>query len=94
MDFLASWYSNPNGATQAVISQDNQNTKKVDITSWLEQNRKLFEHCHVAGTPTILANGFEYPQQYGINEIQHYIPQILTLTQRRKGQEAQTVAHL
>jgi protein-disulfide isomerase/uncharacterized membrane protein len=94
MDFLASWYSNPNGATQAVISQDKQNTKKVDITSWLEQNRKLFEHCHVAGTPTILANGFEYPQQYGINEIHHYIPQILSLTQRRKGQEAQTVAHL
>lgn len=86
LDFLTQWYTNP----MEVVSKV-QNLPSNAQPLNFEWHMQAFAQCAVSGTPYLLVNGFELPHHYQPHELKYYIPDILVLTQRQKGQEAQKV---
>lgn len=92
LNLLGEWYANP----AAVLNHLVKKSSIVDdhtLNEWITSSKTLFEQFRVLGTPHVLVNGFKLPQTYSPYDLRHYIPEILLLTQRRKGQEAPPVAH-
>jgi hypothetical protein len=87
MDFLYKWYSIPKQNRKSMyengLNEDDGLVKQVG-----EKNKALFEHCKVAGTPTIYVNGYKFPTQYEYSDIEYYIDEIKNLTRESKRQEA------
>jgi hypothetical protein len=42
----------------------------------------------IPGTPTIYVNGYRFPRQYKVNDIEYFTTEITSLTMESKGQEA------
>ena len=92
LSLLEQWYANP----VSVLKQQAKSACLVDdktLNEWIMGSKTLFEQLKVSGTPYVLVNGFELPQTYSSYNLKHYITDILLLTQRRKGQEAQPATH-
>jgi uncharacterized membrane protein len=92
LNLLGQWYANPAEVLKQQLT-DNSTVDNQTLNEWITSSRTLFEQFRITGTPHVLVNGFKLPQTYSPYDLRHYIPEILLLTQRRKGQEAPPVAH-
>ncbi|MDD3569241.1 MAG: thioredoxin domain-containing protein [Bacteroidales bacterium] len=92
LNLLEQWYANPAEVLKQQLT-DSSTLDNQTLNEWITSSRTLFEQFRVTGTPHVLVNGFKLPQTYSPYDLRHYIPEILLLTQRRKGQEAPPVAH-
>ncbi len=59
-----------------------------EIKTIAKSNNELFEKLKIPGTPTIYANGYRFPQQYKVSDIEYFAYEIISLTMESKGQEA------
>jgi len=53
-----------------------------------KMNNGPFEKLKIPGTPTIYVNGYRFPGQYKLNDIDYLTTEITSLTMESKGQEA------
>jgi protein-disulfide isomerase len=93
-DFLFNWYNTPRAERKELYDKDLPKgfDKLIQIK---EENQEMYEENKVSGTPTIFVNGYKFPKQYDISDIDYYLDEINNLIREsvfatsRKRQEAQ-----
>ena len=92
--FLFNWYNTPRAERKELYEK--YILTGFDISKQIKQeNQTLFEANKVTGTPTIFVNGYKFPKQYDISDIEYYTDLINNLTRESvfviygKRQEAQ-----
>lgn len=85
IEFLYNWYATPPGKRAKI---DRSLTKDDIINTTQIFKAKLFEQYRVSSTPTIFVNGYKYPHDYNLHDIELYIDRIKEITNERKWQEA------
>ena len=88
LDFILGWYSGSNDGKNAF--QKSLQGEFPEIEKIAETIKELFEKVKIPGTPTIFVNGYRFPRQYKVNDIEYFIGEITSLTMESKGQEACT----
>lgn len=73
-EVLNTWYSNPK---LEQFEGHYPERSEVDVTSTLIQHDQWAKYARVKQTPTILINGYSYPEPYRIQDLRELIPLII-----------------
>jgi hypothetical protein len=92
LHFLGEWYSRAPQLRKELYDGVEIPKEFAIAMQVSEINKKLFDSHKIQGTPTVFVNGFKYPVQYGYDELEYFLNDIITITKTEsKRQEAGTV---
>ena len=83
LEFLQRWYSGSNKVKNAFLKSLQGGFPEIEKTA--KSNAELFEKVRIPGTPTVFVNGYRFPRQYKVNDIEYFTTEITSLTLERKG---------
>ena len=86
LEFSQRWYSRSRGEKNVIVKSLRGEFPEIEKIT--ESNKELFEKVKIPGTPTIYVNGYRFPRQYKVNDIEYFTDEIISLTLESKGQEA------
>jgi hypothetical protein len=85
-DIISSWYNrSPASKKERLNSTSELNPAIKKIAT---NNNDLFKKLQIPGTPTIYVNGYRFPREYKVSDIEYFTDEIISLTMESKGQEA------
>lgn len=91
LDFLYKWYTLPEHNRKTLYEQEQMPEGFDHVDTIRKENKLLFEKYKIPGTPTVFANGYQYPvQQYNYGDVKYYIDDIKQIIMESKRQEACT----
>lgn len=85
VEFLHNWYSTDKKYRRLLYENKVTNFQMAKEVGKI--NKKLFKDCNIAGTPTILVQGYKFSNLYDYEDIELYIDEIKQLTKENKKQE-------
>jgi uncharacterized membrane protein len=91
LDFLAQWYSKSPQLRKELYGGVKVPKEYGVAMQVAEMNKELFDRHGIQGTPTVFVNGFKLPGQYGYDELEYFVNDIIITTPESKRQEAGTV---
>jgi len=85
-EYIFRWYTTTKDEKKKFLKSLSDGLPEIGEIA--ESNKELFEKLKIPGTPTIFVNGYRYPRQYKVNDIEYFTDEIISLTMESKGQEA------
>ena len=86
LEFIFRWYTATKDEKRAMLKS--LSDAIPEIREIAESTKELFEKLKIPGTPTVYVNGYRFPRQYKVNDIEYFTDEIASLTMESKGQEA------
>ena len=86
LEFILGWYSGSREGKNVVLKSLQGEFPEIEKIA--NSNKELFERVKIPGTPTVYVNGYRFPRQYKVQDIEYFTDEITSLTMESKGQEA------
>ncbi|MGF1586470.1 MAG: vitamin K epoxide reductase family protein [Bacteroidales bacterium] len=86
LEFIFWWYTATKDKKRAM--RESLSDGFPEIEKIAKNNNELFEKVKIPGTPTVFVNGYKFPKEYQVSDIDYFKEGILSLTMESKGQEA------
>ena len=86
LEYMLGWYSGSSERKSVILKSLQGEFSGIEKIA--ESSSELFEKVKIPGTPTVYVNGYRFPRQYKVNDIEYFTGEIKSLTMKSKGQEA------
>jgi uncharacterized membrane protein/protein-disulfide isomerase len=86
LEFIFWWYTATKNKKRAMRESLSDGFHEIEKIA--KNNNELFEKLKIPGTPTVFVNGYKFPKEYQVSDIEYFTNEIISLTMESKGQEA------
>lgn len=85
-EYLLRWYASTREGKNAILKPLPGEFPEIEKIA--NSNKEFFKQFKITGTPTIYVNGYKFPRQFKVSDIDYFTEEILSLAMESKGQEA------